>query len=60
MEDTIKKLLTPISQTLPVGKKGILIMDNASAHVNKETIPNLIRENNFHLLLLPPNTTASL
>jgi hypothetical protein len=39
MIEAIRQILKSHARSLPKGKKGILIMDNCPAHVDKDIIP---------------------
>ena len=59
MEIWVRHCLRPYALKLPKGKKGLLILDNFSGHVDKG-IEEKIKELNFDILRLPPNTTGYL
>ena len=55
----VTEVLARHAKKLPVGKKGLLIMDNHRSHINPKVL-KAIKNLNYDIELLPPNCTGRL
>lgn len=62
MKDTINDIFKEHAKTLPEGKKGLIIMDQAAPHLDKKnnSVEELIKSYNYDLLYLPSNSSDSI
>ena len=56
MKKTIQYIIRPYVRNIPEGYRGLLILDNCRAHLNKEII-DILQKLNVDVLPLPPNST---
>ena len=61
MKETIKMVFKPWSQTIPEGKKGLLLIDGSCAHLDKKgEIVNEFLNIHIEVMKFPPNLTSEL
>lgn len=59
MKAFIKNIIEPWIANLPLGKRGLLLLDNCRGHFDPE-IEELLKKLRIDIKLLPPNTTGRL